>query len=252
MALSIPAVNRFDLAGIGVAGTREAPTGLFSVGLPDIDWSDCGTLLTGALALAFVGYFESLAAARSMAVKHGYDIPPRVRHHPVGRPIRGGPGHHANQVARSRPSSTTSHARTGAHPPGATATPRARSSRAELMDENEGCASVPVIATAERAAMVVLTTPRRRRTSRSQPAAPAWSASSPDARRHQWPEPADLFLTATDRHATGLRHLPPGSAQLPQWLGNDDARVIGQIMKRGVLRILTLQHGHIGAVEQRP
>ena len=64
---------------------------------------------------------------------------------------------HANS-ARSRPSSTTSHARTGAHPSGATATPRARSSRAELMDENEGCASVPVIATAERAAMVVLTT----------------------------------------------------------------------------------------------
>jgi sulfate permease, SulP family len=76
MALSIPAVNRFDLADHGVAVTREVPTGLFSIGLPDIDWSDCGTLLTGALALAFVGYFESLAAARSMAVKHGYNIDP--------------------------------------------------------------------------------------------------------------------------------------------------------------------------------
>jgi hypothetical protein len=162
MALSIPAVNRFDLADHGVAVTREVPTGLFSIGLPDIDWSDCGTLLTGALALAFVGYFESLAAARSMAVKHGYNIDPNqelitqgmscgtaglvggfsvdgslsktsvadsagqegVRRHPVGRPIRGGPGHHANQMARSRPSSTTSHARTGAHPSGATATPQ--------------------------------------------------------------------------------------------------------------------------------
>ena len=51
MALSIPAVNRFDLADHGVAVTREVPTGLFSIGLPDIDWSDCGTLLTGALAL---------------------------------------------------------------------------------------------------------------------------------------------------------------------------------------------------------
>jgi hypothetical protein len=127
MALSIPAVNRFDLADHGVAVTREVPTGLFSIGLPDIDWSDCGTLLTGALALAFVGYFESLAAARSMAVKHGYNIDPNqelitqgmscgtaglvggfsvdgslsktsvadsagqegVRRHPVGRPIRG-------------------------------------------------------------------------------------------------------------------------------------------------------------------
>jgi sulfate permease, SulP family len=47
MALSIPAVNRFDLADHGVAVTREVPTGLFSIGLPDIDWCDCGTLLTG-------------------------------------------------------------------------------------------------------------------------------------------------------------------------------------------------------------
>jgi len=76
MALSIPAVNRFDLADHGVSVTREVPTGLFSIGLPDIDWSHCGTLLTGALALTFVGYSESLAAARSMAVKHGYDIDP--------------------------------------------------------------------------------------------------------------------------------------------------------------------------------
>ena len=33
-------------------------------------------MLTGALALAFVGYFESLAAASSMAVTHGYDVDP--------------------------------------------------------------------------------------------------------------------------------------------------------------------------------
>jgi sulfate permease, SulP family len=76
MALSILAVNLFDLGDHGVAITGHVPTGLFSVGVPGIGWSHLGALLTGGLSVVFVGYSESLAAARAMAVKHRYDIDP--------------------------------------------------------------------------------------------------------------------------------------------------------------------------------
>jgi SulP family sulfate permease len=74
MALAIVAVDVFDLSAHGVAITGEVPTGLFSVGIPDIAASDVGPLLAGALAVIFVGYSESLAAARAMAAKKGYEI----------------------------------------------------------------------------------------------------------------------------------------------------------------------------------
>jgi sulfate permease, SulP family len=74
MTLAILAVNVFDLASHGVAVTGTVPTGLFSVGLPDVGWSETSALLAGALAVIFVGYSESLAASRTMALKHGYEI----------------------------------------------------------------------------------------------------------------------------------------------------------------------------------
>ena len=72
--LSIIAVETFDLAEHGVAITGDVPTGLFSVGLPGIDWGDTGALLIGALAVVFVGYSETLAAARSLARKYSYEL----------------------------------------------------------------------------------------------------------------------------------------------------------------------------------
>ena len=74
VVLSILAVAAFDLADHGVAVTGNVPTGLFSVGLPGIGWSDTGSLLLGALAVVFVGYSETLAAARTVARKHGYEL----------------------------------------------------------------------------------------------------------------------------------------------------------------------------------
>jgi high affinity sulfate transporter 1 len=76
MALAIVAVNVFDLTSHGVAVTGNVPTGLFSVGLPDVGWSQTGELLLGALSVIFVGYSESLASARTMALKRGYEIDP--------------------------------------------------------------------------------------------------------------------------------------------------------------------------------
>lgn len=74
VVLSIVAVSLFDLTDEGVAVTGDVPTGLFSIGLPDIGWSDAGSLLIGAFAVVFVGYSETLAAARSVAHKRGYEI----------------------------------------------------------------------------------------------------------------------------------------------------------------------------------
>src|SRR4051812_39653047 len=76
MALAIGAVDVFSLADHGVTVTGDVPTGLFTVGIPDVPSSDIGKMLLGALAVIFVGYSESLAAARAMATKHGYEIDP--------------------------------------------------------------------------------------------------------------------------------------------------------------------------------
>jgi SulP family sulfate permease len=74
VALAIGASSAFDLAEHGVAITGDVPTGLFSIGLPDVGWSETSALLVGALSVVFVGYSESLAAARAMARKHRYEI----------------------------------------------------------------------------------------------------------------------------------------------------------------------------------
>jgi high affinity sulfate transporter 1 len=72
--LAIAAVGALDLAADGVSITGKVPTGLFTVGLPGVGWSELGTLIVGALSIIFVGYSESLASGREMASKHGYRI----------------------------------------------------------------------------------------------------------------------------------------------------------------------------------
>jgi MFS superfamily sulfate permease-like transporter len=76
MALAIVVVDSFDLDQHGVVTTGRVSTGLFSIGAPGIGWSDVDSLLVGALSVIVVGYSESLAAARSMSSKHGYEIDP--------------------------------------------------------------------------------------------------------------------------------------------------------------------------------
>ena len=76
MTLAILAVNVFDLTSHGVGVTGDVPTGLFSIGLPGVGWSEAGALAAGALSVIFVGYSESLAASRAMAEKYGYQIDP--------------------------------------------------------------------------------------------------------------------------------------------------------------------------------
>jgi high affinity sulfate transporter 1 len=76
MAVSILAVKAFDLTAHGVAVTGHVPTGLFSIGLPGVGFSELTALAVGAVSVIFVGYAESLASARTMALKHRYEIDP--------------------------------------------------------------------------------------------------------------------------------------------------------------------------------
>lgn len=76
VVLATLATSALDLAEHGVAVTGSVPTGLFSIGMPGVGWSDLGSLLLGSLAVVFVGYSETLAAARSAARTHGYEIDP--------------------------------------------------------------------------------------------------------------------------------------------------------------------------------
>ncbi|HEY6693235.1 MAG TPA: sulfate permease, partial [Solirubrobacteraceae bacterium] len=74
VALAIVASSALDLASHDVSVVGEVPTGLPSVAVPDVVWSDMGALVAGALSIVFVGYSESLASARAMARKHNYEI----------------------------------------------------------------------------------------------------------------------------------------------------------------------------------
>ena len=77
MALSIVAVSLFDLADEGVAVTgRRSDRAVLGAGFRASDGARSAALFTGALSVVFVGYSESLASARAMALKHRYEIDP--------------------------------------------------------------------------------------------------------------------------------------------------------------------------------
>ena len=74
VVLAILLSNALDLEEHGVAVTGDVPTGVFSVAVPDIDLGELFTLVIGALSVVFVGYSETLAASRAMALKHGAEV----------------------------------------------------------------------------------------------------------------------------------------------------------------------------------
>ena len=75
VALAIAISSGLDLSEHG-AITGDVPTGLFSVGLPGVGFSDTTALVVGALSVIFVGCSESLAAGRATARKHRYELDP--------------------------------------------------------------------------------------------------------------------------------------------------------------------------------
>ncbi len=73
--LSIGSVSVLGLESRGVAIIGEIPSSLPVPGLPTgLSWSDLGALLAGALGIVIVGFAESIAAARSYAAKHRYQV----------------------------------------------------------------------------------------------------------------------------------------------------------------------------------
>jgi sulfate permease, SulP family len=72
--LGIAASAAMNLSDHGVSIVGEVPTGLPSLTVPTFAADTIGTLLTGAFAVIIVGFSESLAAARTAAAKHGYDV----------------------------------------------------------------------------------------------------------------------------------------------------------------------------------
>ena len=76
LVLGIAVSSAFDLASHGVAVVGTVPSGLPSVGIPDIAAGDALALLAAAGGMVLVIFSESLGAAETFAAKHGYEIDP--------------------------------------------------------------------------------------------------------------------------------------------------------------------------------
>jgi high affinity sulfate transporter 1 len=75
LALAIILSELLDLEAMGVHIVGEIPAGLPPIGLPSgLTLGDIFDLLPGAVAIALVGFAESVAAARSYATKHRYKV----------------------------------------------------------------------------------------------------------------------------------------------------------------------------------
>ena len=72
--LAIIIVAALDLTEQGVEVIGEIPAGLPSLEWPDITLTQWIGLIPGAIAIVVVGFAESIAAARTYARKHDYDI----------------------------------------------------------------------------------------------------------------------------------------------------------------------------------
>jgi anti-anti-sigma factor len=74
VALGIVVSGLFNLEDHGVKIVGDIPTGLPSFVWPDYPPVRLAEVALGALAIIFIGYSESLAAAKEQATKHDYEI----------------------------------------------------------------------------------------------------------------------------------------------------------------------------------
>lgn len=68
--LGVIAVDVFDLADKGVDIVGPIQSGLPSLGLPDLSWSDYVSMSGSAVAILLVGFAEGLGAAKTYAARH--------------------------------------------------------------------------------------------------------------------------------------------------------------------------------------
>jgi high affinity sulfate transporter 1 len=76
LIVGIALSTAFDLSAKGVAVVGDVATGIPTPGLPDVLFGDLVFLLAGAFGIVFLALAESIGAARSFAVRHGYQIDP--------------------------------------------------------------------------------------------------------------------------------------------------------------------------------
>jgi len=76
LVLGIAISGALDLSQHGVAIVGTVPSGLPSVGIPDIKTGDIATLMAAAAGMVLVIFSESLGAAQAFATKYGYEIDP--------------------------------------------------------------------------------------------------------------------------------------------------------------------------------
>jgi len=74
VALGIVAVSVLGLQEHGVAVVGAIPAGLPSPSFPSFSLGDITNLLPDAAALALIAFAESVAGARALAAKHGYEV----------------------------------------------------------------------------------------------------------------------------------------------------------------------------------
>jgi sulfate permease, SulP family len=76
LVLGIGISSILDLAGHGVATIGKIPTGLSSLGFPDLNVGDLWVLIPSALGMVLVMFSEALGAAETFAEKHHYRLDP--------------------------------------------------------------------------------------------------------------------------------------------------------------------------------
>jgi len=76
LVLGIVLSGALDLSQHGVKIVGEVPSGLPSLGIPDVHSGDVLALMAAAAGMLLVIFSESLGAAETFAAKHGYDIDP--------------------------------------------------------------------------------------------------------------------------------------------------------------------------------
>jgi SulP family sulfate permease len=76
VAGAIVVSSLFDLRSRGVAVTGEVPNGLPAPALPDVALGDLAELALTAIGIALVAYVESMAVARAIADRRGYQVDP--------------------------------------------------------------------------------------------------------------------------------------------------------------------------------
>jgi high affinity sulfate transporter 1 len=74
VVLAIAATSLFDLADRGVSLVGELPQGFPPFTFPQVEWSDIGLMVAGALGIALVSLTDTISTASSFAARSGQEI----------------------------------------------------------------------------------------------------------------------------------------------------------------------------------